>query len=78
MSNKIKKELIKINEKLDKIILSVEKVDTKCTRMDEHIGFVEKTYSSVRSPLSYIKKKFEQLSGNQTYTELPQIEESIA
>tara|TARA_R110002074_G_scaffold382822_1_gene562686 strand:+ start:395 stop:577 length:183 start_codon:yes stop_codon:yes gene_type:complete len=53
----IKKDIKEINEKLDK--------------MSNHIDFIQRTYSMVRTPLAYVCDK---LSGNKTPNDLPQIE----
>ena len=55
----IRKDIKEINEKLDK--------------MSNHIDFIHRTYSMVRTPLAYVCDK---LSGNKTSNELPQVEYS--
>ena len=55
----VKKDIKEINEKLDKL--------------SKHIDFIERTYSMVRSPLSYVCDK---LSGNKVQNQLPQLGDS--
>ena len=58
--NKISK-IIAMNEKLieqnNTLIEEVQELKSVCSRMDNHITFVEKTYSFVRAPLNWIVKK---------------------
>ena len=59
INNKIdclEKKLILIEEKLDKIL----KISDK---MDDHVDFVEHSYSIIRGPLNYIKDKINLLNG---------------
>lgn len=69
--SEIKEELLKVHQKLDQLILSVEKLHKNSIRMDNHIGFIEDTYSSIRNPLNYIKRKFEGFSGVESDQDLP-------
>ena len=62
---RIENYLVKIDELLDKI-------EHGCGKMQEHIQFVETTYELVRSPLNYIKNRFEYAIGNNN-NELPKI-----
>ncbi len=48
-------------------------VEKDCSKMREHIVFVESTYSAVRTPLSYIKQHVEYMIGKST-NDLPTIE----
>jgi len=81
-SKEIKKELSDIKRllseqenKLDLILLSLESIGNNSRRMDEHIGFVENTYSSVRRPLNYIKEKLDIFSGEKTSVQLPDVQD---
>ena len=37
---------------------SIEELKVICSRMDNHITFVEATYDTLRTPLDYIKSYF--------------------
>ncbi len=59
INNKItnlEKKLETIEQKLDKLI----KISNK---MDDHIDFIEHSYSIIRGPLNYIKNKINLLNG---------------
>jgi len=72
-------------EKLDLILESIKNIETRlnlieqvlnknCSKMEDHINFVESTYNIVRKPLNYLKNKVEGVMGlNQTVKELPEI-----
>lgn len=83
MQEQILEELKKINQKInlleDKINLLIENnknIENGCSKMKEHIDFVENTYSSVRRPLNFIKNKIDYMMGNLNSQELPQITNS--
>jgi len=62
--NKIMEMLIIINERLTKLE----------SKFDTHVDFIEETYSTLRSPLNYIKNKVNLLMGYPSNTkELPTI-----
>jgi hypothetical protein len=46
-------------------------VEEDCSKMRQHIDFIENTYSLVRAPLGYIKAKIEYVMGRETINELP-------
>lgn len=46
-------------------------VEENCSKMREHIDFIENTYSVIRAPLSYIKTKIEYVMGKEITNELP-------
>jgi hypothetical protein len=46
-------------------------VEEDCSKMRQHIDFIENTYALVRTPLSYIKEKIEYVMGRETTNELP-------
>tara|TARA_Y100001958_G_C21227503_1_gene552948 strand:- start:1380 stop:1622 length:243 start_codon:yes stop_codon:yes gene_type:complete len=50
------------NEKLD-LILDILNNDVKvnCSKMSEHIDFIEAVYNKVKSPMYYICSKFENI-----------------
>jgi archaellum component FlaC len=47
-------EIRKVSNKLDKVIDKLEINHEECSRMGEHINFVENIYESVKRPLNYI------------------------
>lgn len=50
------KELI---EDIKKLTLEIQKLQTICARMDNHISFVEATYDKFKYPLEVVKSKVE-------------------
>ena len=51
----IKDLLEDMNKKLDKINNTIEiEVKESCTKMGEHIDFVEVVYNKIKAPLSYL------------------------
>ena len=49
------KHLRKDIQNLTQEVLKLQKI---CSRMDNHISFINSVYSSVRTPLEYIRQKF--------------------
>ena len=50
-------------------------INNDCSRMNQHIEFVEKTYSLARTPLNFVKNKIEYImNGKETNSELPHLE----
>lgn len=59
-------------ERLIGIVVKNNKiVEEDCSKMRQHIDFIENTYALVRTPLSYIKEKIEYVMGREKTTELP-------
>ena len=81
--NLMMEKLIEISEKLDQLDEKLNRMagigvkireDVKingenCKRMNDHISFIESVYSSVRSPLDYVRRF---IGGDER--ELPEIE----
>jgi hypothetical protein len=42
---------------------SLQRIDTNCERMDGHISFVENTYDTLKYPIQIFKNKIEQVFG---------------
>jgi archaellum component FlaC len=42
---------------------SLQRIDTNCERMDGHINFVENTYDTLKYPIQIFKNKIEQVFG---------------
>ncbi len=49
----MEKDVKQLIEKIDELQASVDKLDDKLTK---HIGFIDKTYEGLRSPISAAKK----------------------
>ena len=49
----IENRLKNIEESLAQITEALKPVSTNCEKMEEHISFVERTYASIKGPLSY-------------------------
>jgi hypothetical protein len=75
-------KLIKIMTRLEERLTNIETiigivvknnkiVEEDCSKMRQHIDFIENTYALVRTPLSYIKEKIEYVMGRETTSELP-------
>ena len=47
-------EIRNVSKKLDKVIDKIDINHEECSRMGEHINFIENIYESVKSPLNYI------------------------
>lgn len=50
----ILKKLGTIEARLDLMDTKIKEMNKSCTSMDNHIGFVENVYSSLKSPLNYL------------------------
>ena len=65
-------------DRLEKLIIdlntSVNKQSKSCSKMDDHINFVEGAYETLRSPLDYVTSKVNRLRGIEGEHQLPQIE----
>ena len=68
MDNELLNKMIKIDEKLDKILKIIEKNTENCEKMSDHIDFIENIYENIKNPLGYICNKVKAISGNNTYS----------
>jgi hypothetical protein len=66
-----------IEKRLDRIEKLLKKNSEECSKMGKHINFIHEIYTSVRSPLSFMKHKIELLMGTSNREELPCIEPEI-
>lgn len=66
--------LTSIDGRLDAIEKHLKIINTDCSRMNDHIQFIEKTYNATRAPLNYIKNKIEHMMSGSSTTELPKLE----
>ena len=64
------KELKNINQRLD----NIEKC---CEKIIDHIKFIEKTYETVKAPLSFIKDKFELVTGASKTKPMPSLKDRV-
>jgi archaellum component FlaC len=71
MLKNIEERLSSIESNLGIVIDKNKKVGEDCSKMREHINFVENTYSLIRTPLSYIKNKIEFVMGSKPASDLP-------
>ena len=72
--DEILSSLKSIESRLESIESHLKIVNKDCSKMNEHIEFVEKTYNAARTPLNYIKNKIEYMMHGNTGTELPKLE----
>jgi hypothetical protein len=70
---KIEQKLDAILEKLSQFEERLSRVEASCQGMATHIGFIERVYGTLRSPLDYILAQVNRLSGG-TPQALPAIE----
>lgn len=63
---KLEEDIKDIKVKLDLIYSLLDKQSKSSKKMDEHIDFVEQTYSTLRSPLNYIKSTYDRITGNES------------
>ncbi len=84
LKNKItslEKIIIERFDKLEKMFNDLENnklkhVQESCDRMNTHINFINETYSTLETPLNYVKNKVEYLMGYKSETKsLPKIKD---
>lgn len=71
---KIEKRIENIDDKLSILLNLIEINNSDCKKMANHIDFVEETYTSLRTPLEFLKNKFNSLTGR-TSSSLPVIKD---
>ena len=62
-------------EAIEEINKRLDRIEEQCEKMVKHIQFVESTYDSLRTPLSFIKTKIEGLVGTKDTSPLPKAED---
>ena len=78
------KALIKSNEKLIEqntyLFQEVKDLKQTCSRMNNHISFVENTYNIIRHPLNWVVNKWYGIYGYLTFSKVDALEfhESIS
>lgn len=59
---KIENKIDKQNKKLDEILKILnDDVKINCSKMSQHIDFIETVYNKIKSPMYYICSKFENM-----------------
>ncbi len=61
--SEINNKIIHLERKLEIIEQKLDKLIKISNKMDDHIDFVEHSYSIIRGPLNYIKDKINLLNG---------------
>lgn len=74
--SEIKQEVLKIRQELIELKELVRQLLITCSRMDEHISFVNKTYNTVRKPFALVLNTINRTIGNGEQQTLPHIENS--
>ena len=76
MSNQeILDELRNLKEEIKKLSSKIENLDRSCSRMDDHINFVENTYDILRTPLNVVSNLVTNTFSSGTIeNELPSLE----
>ena len=52
-------DLSKILKKLEDIEVRLDKIESSCSGMDKHIGFVDNIYMRLKAPIDWVLGKFE-------------------
>lgn len=61
-----------INNKLKEKEKRIENIELSCNKLNNHIDFIEETYSTLRTPLDFVKNKVENYLGYDN-KKLPQL-----
>jgi archaellum component FlaC len=64
MDEKILEMLCLIDKKIDKIQTDLIEIKDNSKKMNDHIDFIEQTYDSLKTPIEFIKNKFNYLQLN--------------
>jgi predicted nuclease with TOPRIM domain len=62
--NDIKNDLNEIKTNLRELTEAVKSLEQQCSRMNNHINFIEETYSSLRTPLDFLLQKVNYITGS--------------
>ena len=73
MNKEIIDEIKELKQEISSLKEDIKKLIKICSRMDDHISFVNQTYSVVRKPLSAIINIFNRSIYYENDTSLPQI-----
>ena len=72
--NQVLEKLELIEKRLQTIENHLGIVQQDCSKMCQHISFIEHTYSLVRMPLSYLKNKVDYMMRVESPQPLPEIQ----
>ena len=67
----LEKKIDKLTEEIISLRKEVFELKNSCSRMDNHINFVENTYSTLKYPLDFMKTKINSLTGATQNLPLP-------
>jgi archaellum component FlaC len=73
--DRIENLLIQINSKIDSHESRLDKIEVSTGKMDNHIEFIEETYTTLKSPLNFVKKNVERIMGKTETKNLPSIKD---
>jgi hypothetical protein len=62
-----------IEEKLDRMLQMLEENKRVQDKLEQHIGFIEKTYEQLHTPLTFMKNSVMRLIGRSETSELEHI-----
>lgn len=71
----LEKEVKHLRQDIKELINEIKKLTSSCSRMDEHITFVNGVYTTVRNPVSFMFNKVRRIMGKNEEIVLPQIKE---
>jgi hypothetical protein len=71
----LEKEVRELREHIQLLTNEIKNLTSSCSRMDDHITFVNGVYTSVRHPVSYMFNKVRRIMGKSEDVDLPQIKE---
>jgi len=72
--NVLENKMDTIENGIKLIHIKLDKCETSCKTMDEHIIFVEDVYQTLRSPLDFVRAQVNYMTGNIANTnQLPQL-----
>lgn len=66
----MEERLIRLEEKIDRLIEYHHLQQKSLERMDSHITFIERVYNQLYAPLSYIKNQISWMMGKKNDNEL--------
>lgn len=72
--NILENKMDNIENGIKLIHIKLDKCETSCKTMDDHIEFIEDAYQSLRSPLDFVRSQVNYITGNVTnINQLPQL-----
>lgn len=72
--NLIREDIEDLKRTVEQLTKAVNRLTESCSKMDQHIDFVEGTYETLRSPLDFLARQVNRLSGVEYESELPRLE----